>query len=180
MPSVATSVLDWGADAKVAAGQARTAPHSNALRCSALLQVRAKVQAGAVPVHKFVIRKQLTKRPEDYPDAQNQPHVQVAIRRRAASKASGYMPVRGSLGCAACELALFCLHQASPSAQSAAKAGCCRPEAAHPLLRLCRARQCPTSSACAWERTGSLWLAAQGSLCQSGRTTWRSCALRLA
>ena len=58
------------------------------------MQVKDKVRAGAVPAHKFIIRKQLTKRPEDYPDAQNQPHVQVAVRRRAAHKGSGYMPVR--------------------------------------------------------------------------------------
>ena len=44
-------------------------------------------------MHKYIIRKQLTKRPEDYPDAQNQPHVQVAIRRKAAHKGSGILPV---------------------------------------------------------------------------------------
>ena len=42
---------------------------------------------------KFVITKQLTKRPEDYPDAKNQPHVQVALRRRAANKRDGTMQV---------------------------------------------------------------------------------------
>ena len=35
---------------------------------------------------KYVITKQLTKRPEDYPDAANQPHVQVALRRRKAGR----------------------------------------------------------------------------------------------
>ncbi len=30
-----------------------------------------------IPLGKFIITKQLTKRPEDYPDAKNQPHVQV-------------------------------------------------------------------------------------------------------
>ena len=42
---------------------------------------------------KFVITKQLTKRPEDYPDAKNQPHVQVALRRKAANKRDGTMQV---------------------------------------------------------------------------------------
>ena len=37
----------------------------------------------------FVITKQLTKRPEDYPDAANQAHVQVALRLRAAGKHEG-------------------------------------------------------------------------------------------
>ena len=32
---------------------------------------------GLVPLEKFVITKTLTKPPEDYPDAKNQPHVQV-------------------------------------------------------------------------------------------------------
>ena len=49
--------------------------------------------AGQVPLNKFVITKQLTKRPEDYPDAKNQPHVQVALRRRAAGKRDGVAAV---------------------------------------------------------------------------------------
>jgi len=53
------------------------------------------VNAGQVPTNKFVITKQLTKRPEDYPDAKNQPHVQVALRRRAAGKRDGTMAVSG-------------------------------------------------------------------------------------
>ncbi len=53
------------------------------------MQVREKVDAGAVTLDKFVIHKQLTKRPEDYPDAKNQPHVQVALRRAAAHKRDG-------------------------------------------------------------------------------------------
>lgn len=52
-------------------------------------QVREKMDAGAVTLDKFVIHKQLTKRPEDYPDAKNQPHVQVALRRAAAHKRDG-------------------------------------------------------------------------------------------
>ncbi len=47
-----------------------------------------------IPLGKFIITKQLTKRPEDYPDAKNQPHVQVALRRRAAGKRDGVLPVR--------------------------------------------------------------------------------------
>ena len=57
-------------------------------------QVRAKLAAGAMTLDKFVITKQLTKRPEDYPDAKNQPHVQVALRRKAANKRDGTMQVR--------------------------------------------------------------------------------------
>ena len=56
-------------------------------------QVQKVVRAGGLPPHKYIIRKQLTKRPEDYPDAQNQPHVQVALRRKAAHKGSGILPV---------------------------------------------------------------------------------------
>ena len=44
---------------------------------------------GAVTMDKFIITKQLTKRPEDYPDAANQAHVQVALRLRAAGKREG-------------------------------------------------------------------------------------------
>lgn len=50
------------------------------------------VREGTVPLNKYVVTKQLTKRPEDYPDAKNQPHVQVALRRRAAGKRDGVMP----------------------------------------------------------------------------------------
>lgn len=61
---------------------------------SVMRQVRASLAAGTVTLDKFVITKQLTKRPEDYPDAKNQPHVQVALRRRAAHKRDGTMQVR--------------------------------------------------------------------------------------
>lgn len=57
-----------------------------------LADVKDKVRAGEIPLNKFVITKQLTKRPEDYPDAKNQPHVQVALRRRAAGKRDGVAP----------------------------------------------------------------------------------------
>ena len=59
-----------------------------------LTALAAAVTAETVPLNKFVITKQLTKRPEDYPDAKNQTHVQVALRRRAAGKRDGVMPVR--------------------------------------------------------------------------------------
>jgi len=48
-----------------------------------LRTVAAAVRSGEAPLHKFVITKQLTKRPTDYPDASAQPHVQVALRRGA-------------------------------------------------------------------------------------------------
>ncbi|GLC52568.1 hypothetical protein PLESTB_000644200 [Pleodorina starrii] len=51
-----------------------------------------RLRAGQIPLGKFIIYKQLTKRPEDYPDARNQPHVQVALRRRAAGRRDGVLP----------------------------------------------------------------------------------------
>jgi len=54
-----------------------------------LRQVKEAVASGSVPINKFVITKQLTKQPEDYPDARNQPHVQVALRRKAAGRRNG-------------------------------------------------------------------------------------------
>jgi len=39
--------------------------------------VAAALSGGQLPLSSFVITKQLTKRPEDYPDARVQPHVQV-------------------------------------------------------------------------------------------------------
>lgn len=56
-----------------------------------------------MPMNKYIITKQLTKRPEDYPDARNQAHVQVALRRRAAGKRDGVMQVY---------LLLLCMHHA--------------------------------------------------------------------
>ena len=52
------------------------------------------MKGGLVPMNKYVITKQLTKRPEDYPDAKNQAHVQVAMRRKAAGKRDGVVQVR--------------------------------------------------------------------------------------
>ncbi len=56
-------------------------------------QVRASLAAGELTLEKFVITKQLTKQPEQYPDAKNQPHVQVALRRKAQHKRDGTMQV---------------------------------------------------------------------------------------
>merc|ERR1719464_1813905 len=40
-----------------------------------------------VPLQRYVITKGLTKDPKDYPDAKNQPHVQVALRLMSRGKA---------------------------------------------------------------------------------------------
>jgi len=37
------------------------------------------MQNGEIALEKYVITKSLTKAPQDYPDAKNQPHVQVKI-----------------------------------------------------------------------------------------------------
>ena len=42
-----------------------------------LRAVRARLDGGEVLLEKFTITKQLTKAPNEYPDAKNQPHVQV-------------------------------------------------------------------------------------------------------
>lgn len=55
--------------------------------------MREKLDQGLVPLNKFVITKQLTKRPQDYPDARTQPHVQVALRRTAEHKRDGIAQV---------------------------------------------------------------------------------------
>jgi DNA polymerase alpha subunit A len=44
------------------------------------------IRAGEIPVQKLTISKNLTKRPEEYPDAHTQPHVQVAIQLRQQGK----------------------------------------------------------------------------------------------
>jgi hypothetical protein len=46
-----------------------------------LRQVAQQLRGGQLPLGSFVITKQLTKRPEDYPDARAQPHVQVRWRQ---------------------------------------------------------------------------------------------------
>jgi len=49
----------------------------------------ALLEAGKVPLDQFIITKALTKRPEDYADAKNQPHVMVALRRQGQGKRDG-------------------------------------------------------------------------------------------
>lgn len=72
-----------------------------------VMQVRERVAAGAFPLNKFVITKQLTKRPEDYPDAKNQPHVQVALRRKAAGAQNGVMQARIATKCSSASSCTF-------------------------------------------------------------------------
>lgn len=60
------------------------------------VQVREKMDKGLIPLHKFIITKQLTKRPEEYPDAQNQPHVQVALRRAKSQHRDGVAQARSA------------------------------------------------------------------------------------
>ncbi|KAJ3337924.1 DNA-directed DNA polymerase alpha catalytic subunit pol1 [Gonapodya sp. JEL0774] len=48
--------------------------------------VGKETRAGLIPIEKFIINKQLTKNVEDYNDAKSQPHVQVALRLKAANK----------------------------------------------------------------------------------------------
>lgn len=45
------------------------------------------IRAGDIAVQKLAISKNLTKRPEEYPDAHTQPHVQVALALRQQGKA---------------------------------------------------------------------------------------------
>lgn len=42
-------------------------------------QVAEEMRKGEVPLKKYEITKSLTKPPEAYPDAKNQPHVQVIV-----------------------------------------------------------------------------------------------------
>lgn len=53
-----------------------------------LRQVADDVHAGRVPLDDFVIFKRLGKRPQDYPDAGSQPHVQVALRMLAKNESA--------------------------------------------------------------------------------------------
>lgn len=47
---------------------------------NSLVQVQEQMKSGQIELEKYIITKSLTKAPEDYPDAKNQPHVQVALR----------------------------------------------------------------------------------------------------
>ena len=74
-------VLDQVLDPALSHEQAVTNIHAY------LQQVSRGMRDGAVPLRDYVITKQLSQRPEEYPDAHIQPHVQVALRRRAAGHA---------------------------------------------------------------------------------------------
>ncbi|KAJ0097138.1 hypothetical protein Patl1_28665 [Pistacia atlantica] len=69
------------------------------------------MRSGQVALEKYVITKTLTKPPEAYPDAKNQPHVQVALRL----KQSGY-----STGCSAGDTVpyIICCEQGISSGSS--------------------------------------------------------------
>lgn len=41
------------------------------------MQLQEDMRTGQIELDKYIITKSLTKQPEDYPDAKNQPHVQV-------------------------------------------------------------------------------------------------------
>jgi len=53
---------------------------------SFLTQKGKEMDDAAVPIEKYIITKGLTKDPKDYPDAKNQPHVQVALRMMQRGK----------------------------------------------------------------------------------------------
>ncbi|XP_057454382.1 DNA polymerase alpha catalytic subunit-like [Lotus japonicus] len=56
---------------------------------SSLMKVQEEMRNGQVPLEKYVITKTLTKDPEAYPDAKNQPHVLVAQRLKQQGYSSG-------------------------------------------------------------------------------------------
>ncbi|EFJ15426.1 hypothetical protein SELMODRAFT_422725 [Selaginella moellendorffii] len=47
-----------------------------------LRKLQDDMRNGRIDLEKYVITKSLSKLPEDYPDSKNQPHVQVALRRK--------------------------------------------------------------------------------------------------
>ncbi|XP_020208890.1 DNA polymerase alpha catalytic subunit [Cajanus cajan] len=56
---------------------------------NSLIKVQEEMRNGQVPLDKYVITKTLTKPPEAYPDAKNQPHVLVAQRLKHQGHSSG-------------------------------------------------------------------------------------------
>ncbi|KAL2906311.1 DNA polymerase alpha catalytic subunit [Bienertia sinuspersici] len=56
---------------------------------SSLMKVQEEMRKGEIPLEKYIITKSLTKPPEAYPDAKNQPHVQVALRLKQNGYSSG-------------------------------------------------------------------------------------------
>ncbi|XVF61189.1 hypothetical protein PTKIN_Ptkin08bG0110100 [Pterospermum kingtungense] len=79
---------------------------------NSLMKVQEEMRNGQVALEKYIITKTLTKPPEAYPDAKNQPHVQVALRL----KQSGY-----STGCSAGDTIpyIICCEQGTSSSNSA-------------------------------------------------------------
>ncbi|CAA0840971.1 DNA polymerase alpha catalytic subunit [Striga hermonthica] len=79
---------------------------------NSLMKVQEEMRNGQVPLEKYVITKTLTKPPEAYPDARNQPHVEVALRL----KKSGYVT-----GCSAGDTVpyIICCEQGKGSTSSA-------------------------------------------------------------
>ncbi|OAY65117.1 DNA polymerase alpha catalytic subunit [Ananas comosus] len=77
---------------------------------SSLMKVQEEMRNGEIALDKYVITKSLTKPPEDYPDAKNQPHVQVALRL----KQNGYS------GCSAGDTVpyIICCQQDNSSSSS--------------------------------------------------------------
>ncbi|XP_026394591.1 DNA polymerase alpha catalytic subunit-like [Papaver somniferum] len=56
---------------------------------SSLMKVQEEMRNKRVELEKYIITKTLTKPPEAYPDAKNQPHVKVALRLKKAGYSSG-------------------------------------------------------------------------------------------
>ncbi|OMO56655.1 DNA-directed DNA polymerase, family B, pol2 [Corchorus capsularis] len=78
---------------------------------NSLMKVQEEMRNGQVELEKYIITKSLTKPPEAYPDAKNQPHVQVALRL----KQNGY-----STGCSAGDTVpyIICCEQGTSSSNS--------------------------------------------------------------
>ncbi|GMY11780.1 DNA polymerase alpha catalytic subunit [Fagus crenata] len=56
---------------------------------NSLMKVQEDMRRGQVSLEKYIITKTLTKPPEAYPDAKNQPHVQVAQRLKQSGYSTG-------------------------------------------------------------------------------------------
>jgi DNA polymerase alpha subunit A len=91
-----------------------------------LRQRASDVREGRVPIEEFAITKSMTKRPEDYPDAHTQPHVQVAL----ALRREGLPVMVGEM----IQYVICRLDQAASSTQTGAKAahGSIADRARHP------------------------------------------------
>lgn len=56
---------------------------------NSLVKVQEEMRNGQIALEKYIITKTLTKPPEAYPDARNQPHVQVALRLKQLGYCTG-------------------------------------------------------------------------------------------